>query len=185
MIQDPIQLDTPIVLVGMMGAGKTTVGLRLAKRLDVPFIDTDAEMEKTACCSIADIYHYAGEDYYRDLERKTITKFIKETKYPAVISTGGGAFSDKPIRDCIVEHAISVWIKADIDTLVDRVTRRKSRPLLEQGNPERVLHKLMKEHYPIYEEADIIIESNESTHHTTVSMILDAIDSHINKKEAG
>ena len=159
-----------IVLVGMMGAGKTAVGRRLAARFGLPFVDADEEIETAAGCSIADIFALHGEAAFRDGERRVIKRLLKQ---PAcVLATGGGAFMDERIRQLIGEAGISVWLKADLDTLWQRVRRRSHRPLLNTENPKETLERLMQTRYPVYAGADITVESNDSPLDETVERVI-------------
>lgn len=163
-----------IVLIGLMGAGKSSVGRRLAKHLGLRFVDADDEIEKAAGLSINDIFEIYGEDEFRAGERRVILRILDDG--PSVLATGGGAFMDINIRDAIMKNAVSVWLKADLDTLLERTSRRDSRPLLKTNDPAKVLKKLMDERYPIYETADITIESGSDTLDKMVSKIADALE---------
>ncbi|HXM00045.1 MAG TPA: shikimate kinase [Rhizomicrobium sp.] len=167
------QLKRTVVLVGMMGAGKSAVGRRLAAKLDVAFRDADAEIEAAAGCSITDIFDRYGESAFRDGERKVIGRLLGET--PHVLATGGGAFVDAETRARIKEAGISVWIKAPIDVLLSRVARRDNRPLLRNGDPRDILEKLLVERTPIYAQADLTVESEDGPHHTAVDEIVAAL----------
>lgn len=166
----PFALPKPVVLVGLMGAGKSTIGRRLASALALPFIDSDNEIVEAAGCSIADIFESYGEAIFRDLEQRVLLRLVSNE--PCVIATGGGAFINPAIRAAIKEKVISVWLKADLDTLLDRVSRRDSRPLLKTGDKGTILSKLMAERYPIYAEADLTIDSTAGPHETVVENIL-------------
>jgi shikimate kinase len=161
------------VLVGLMGVGKTTVGRRLAKALNLPFKDADAEIELAAGRSVADIFAERGESDFRAGERRVIARLLKGP--PLVLATGGGAFLNADTRRTIKEKAISVWLKADLDVLVRRVKRRDTRPLLRGAEPREVLERLAAERYPIYAEADLTVETSESPHDAAVAAILDAL----------
>lgn len=169
----------PIVLVGLMGAGKTTVGKRLAKRLGWRFVDADEEIEKAAGMSISDYFANYGEPAFREGERKVISRLLEESQ-PIVLATGGGAYMDAETRATIQEKAVGVWLKADLDLLVARTSRRNTRPLLKQGNPREILAKLMDERYPIYAEADIAVETADIPHDQVVDRIIDALRAHQN-----
>jgi shikimate kinase len=166
-------LHKPLVLVGLMGAGKSTIGRRLASQLGVAFIDSDQEIVEAAGSSISDIFETYGEAIFRDLEQRVMLRLLSSE--PRVIATGGGAFIQPDIRQAIKKHAISVWLKADLPILIERVSRRDSRPLLKTGDKHEILKKLMEERYPIYAEADLIIDSNAGPHETVVSGIIDAL----------
>ena len=170
------QVDRSIVLVGLMGAGKSAIGRRLANRLAMPFVDADSEIERAAGCSIKDIFELHGEAAFRDGERRVIARLL--ARPPHVLATGGGAFMDSGTRDAIRASGISVWLRADIELLVSRVSRRNDRPLLAGGEPRAILQKLMEERHPIYAEADIVVESMDGPHEQTVQAVLDALDAH-------
>lgn len=159
-----------IVLIGLMGAGKTSIGRKLAERLDMPFIDADEEIVKAAGCSIPDIFEIYGEPAFRDVEERVIDRLLQgESK---VLATGGGAFMNPRVRDAIKTRGLSVWLKADLDVLVRRTARRTGRPLLNQGDPETILGSLMTERYPVYAGADLVIETgNESVNETLESLV--------------
>jgi len=164
-----------IVLIGLMGAGKTAVGRRLANRLDLPFIDADTEIEVAAGASVSEIFAEHGESYFRRGERKVIARLLEGG--PQVLATGGGAYMDAETRANIKARGLSVWLKAEIKVLLKRVGRRDSRPLLTAGNPEKVMKKLMEERYPIYEEADVTVESRDVPHEMIVGAVIDALAS--------
>ena len=171
----PLPLDRrAIVLVGLMGAGKTTVGRRLAHRLDLDFVDADAEIEKAAGESIPEIFKLRGEQVFREGERKVIARLLEDG--PQVLATGGGAFMDPQTRAEIADKGISVWLKADIDVLMKRVSKRGNRPLLKTADPRATMEKLMVERYPVYAGADIIVESREGPHEAVVDAIIAALD---------
>src|SRR5690349_4501089 len=170
------QIDRTIVMVGLMGAGKTSIGRRLAQRLGLPFVDADHEIESAAGCTIEEIFERYGEAAFRDGERKIIQRLLERP--PHVLATGGGAFIDPETRARIKVAGISVWLKADLDVLVRRVSRRNNRPLLKRGDPRDVLAKLMAQRYPVYAEADICIDSLDAPAETTVDRVIEAIDHH-------
>ncbi len=174
MAQDVMMpLSRPVVLVGLMGAGKTTIGRRLAQTLQVPFIDADHEIVEAAGCSISDIFALYGEAIFRDLEQRVLVRLIGAS--PCVLATGGGAFMNPLIREAIQTGATSVWLKADLDTLVERTGKRDTRPLLQHGDRGEILARLMQERYPVYEQAHITIDSNASAHEVVVSRIIKAL----------
>jgi len=162
-----------IVLIGLMGAGKTAVGRRLASRLELPFIDADSEIEAAAGASISEIFAEHGEAYFRQGERKVIARLLEAG--PQVLATGGGAFMNPDTRANIKAGGLSVWLKAEIKVLLKRVGRRDNRPLLTAGDPEKVMKKLMEERYPIYEEADVTVESRDVPHDVIVGAVIDAV----------
>jgi shikimate kinase len=169
-------LDRSIVMVGMMGAGKSAIGRRLAQRLGVPFVDADAEIERAAGCTIAEIFEKHGEAVFRDGERRVIARLLQGPV--GVLATGGGAFMDAETRARIRARAISVWLKADLDTLVERVARRNHRPLLQNGDPRQILERLIAVRYPIYAEADITIETGDAPTAATVERVIEGIAAH-------
>jgi len=156
-----------------MGAGKSSVGRRLAVRLDVPFCDADAEIEAAAGCTISDIFERYGESAFRDGERKVIGRLLAEP--PHVMATGGGAFIDPETRARMKECAVSVWLKAPVEVLLARILRKDTRPLLKAGEPREVLERLLNEREPIYALADIAIESESGPHCETVERIMAAL----------
>lgn len=168
------RVDRPIVLVGMMGVGKSTIGRKLAAALDLPFADADEEIETAARMSVSEIFEQFGEDYFRDGERRVIARLVGEK--PAVIATGGGAFVNDETRRLILEKAISVWLDCDTDVLVERVTRKDTRPLLRDGDPREIIARLKAEREPFYRQAPIHVTSRAGPHEQTVQRILKAIE---------
>jgi shikimate kinase len=164
------RLNRTVALVGMMGAGKSSVGRRLAARLDVPFRDADSEIETAAGCSISEIFERYGEPAFRDGERRVIARLLSEA--PHVLATGGGAFMDAKTRGAIRAGAVSIWIKAPVEILLQRVKRRDNRPLLKDGDPRETLERLLREREPIYAEADLAIESEDGPHSQAVERIV-------------
>jgi shikimate kinase len=152
----------PIVLVGLMGAGKSSIGRRLAEKLSFPFVDADHEIEVAAGKSIAEIFADHGEAYFREGERRVISRLIENGAQ--VLATGGGAFINGDTRERIAGHGVSVWLKADLPLLMKRVNKRSDRPLLLNDNPQAVMQRLMDERYPIYGKADVIVESRDVQH---------------------
>ena len=169
-----------IVLVGMMGVGKSSIGRRLAARLGVPFVDADTEIEKAAVMSIADIFSRHGEAYFRDGERRVIRRLLDGQ--PKVLATGGGAFMLPETRNAIRENGVSIWLKADRDLILSRVRRRSNRPLLKTGDPETVIDRLIAERQPIYAEADIHIQSRDVAHDVVIDDILAALAEHLGRE---
>lgn len=167
-------LAKPIVLVGLMGVGKSTVGRKLAEMLDSDFVDADEEIEKAAQRSISEIFEEFGEAYFRDGERRVIGRLMEESR--GVIATGGGAFINEETRALILENAIAVWIHSDIDTLVERTARKDTRPLLKNGDPKEILTRLFNEREPFYSQAPIKVTSKNAPHCETAEAILKAID---------
>jgi shikimate kinase len=168
------RITRPVVLVGLMGVGKTTVGRKLAAMLGRDFVDADEEIVKAAQRSIPEIFETFGEPYFRDGERRVIARLIDEGH--GVIATGGGAFIDPATRAGVLEKGIAVWIDCDIDTLVERTSRRSNRPLLKQGNPREILTRLAQERAPFYGQAHIRVVSETGPHADTARAILEAID---------
>lgn len=162
-----------IVLIGLMGAGKTAVGRRLANRLDLPFIDADTEIEAAAGGTISEIFAEHGEAYFRQGERKVIGRLLDSG--PQVLATGGGAFMAPETRASIKAHGISVWLRADLKVLLKRVGRRDNRPLLAAGDPGEVMKRLMEKRYPVYAEADVTVESRDVPHDMMVGTVIDAL----------
>ncbi|MDX3901213.1 MAG: shikimate kinase [Sphingobium sp.] len=163
----------PIVLVGMMGVGKSTVGRRLAARLGLSFVDADEEIEKAAGMTISEMFERYGETHFRDGERRVIARLMDGA--PKVIATGGGAFMQDDTRALILDQAIAVWLDAEIDILVDRVSRREGRPLLKDRNPREVLVELAALRNPVYALAPIHVKSAAAPHETAVDRILEAL----------
>ncbi len=167
--------DKTIVLVGLMGAGKTCVGRRLAKIYQIPFADADDEIVKAAGCSIEDIFELYGEKEFRSGEKKVIRRLLDDE--PHVLATGGGAFIDEETREIIARRGISVWLSADLDTLVNRTGRRGGRPLLNDVDTRATLASLMEKRYPIYRLADIIVDTSDDLADRTTERVVDAIES--------
>ncbi len=163
----------PIVLIGLMGVGKTTVGRRLAQKLGLPFVDADEEIETAAGMTIAEIFDKFGEPYFRDGERRVIARLIDGSR--KVIATGGGAFMNEETRALILDRATAVWLEADVETLIDRVRRRNTRPLLRGKDPRVVLSDLARLRNPVYALAPIHVRSQPSPHDATVKAILKAL----------
>ena len=159
-----------IVLVGLMGAGKSSIGRRLAEKLEVPFVDADHEIEIAADKTIAEIFKDHGEAYFREGERRVISRLIENGAQ--VLSTGGGAFINEETRQGIQAHGISVWLKADLSLLMKRVMKRADRPLLQTDDPEAVMQKLMDQRYPIYATADVTVESRDVQHTQMVNEVI-------------
>jgi shikimate kinase len=166
-----------IVLVGLMGAGKTTIGRRLAHYLAIPFVDADAEIELAAGKSISEIFADHGETLFRDGERRVIARLLKSGSQ--VLATGGGAYMNEETRSNIRANAIAVWLRADLPLLLERVRKRNDRPLLNTSDPETVMRRLMDSRYPVYAEADIVVDSRNASHRTIVCDVLDALARHL------
>ena len=171
-----------VVLVGMMGSGKTTVGRRLALRLGLPFIDVDQEIVEAAGMPIPDIFARHGEEHFRDGERRVMARVLAGG--PRVVATGGGAFMNDATRARIADNAISIWLKADLDTLMRRVRKRATRPLLQTPDPVGTMQRLLSEREPIYAQADLTVYSREASHETVVEDVLSALETHVNGRGA-
>lgn len=174
MPEDKFTLNQTVVLVGMMGCGKSTIGRRLAQYLGVEFCDIDHVIEKDEDMSVSEIFAKHGEEYFRKLEFEYIKRFLDGD--PSIVAVGGGAFINPAIRELIKEKGISVWIHADFDTLLERVSRKKTRPLLEKGDKATILKDLMEKRYPIYELADIKVETGNGNHEVVMHRIIEALN---------
>ncbi len=162
-----------IVLVGLMGAGKTKIGRRLAARLGLPFFDSDSEIEMAAGETIEEIFRHRGEAVFRDGERRVIARLLMQP--PHVLATGGGAFMEPATRAVIANRGVSVWLRADLDVLVARVSRRSNRPLLKERDPRAVLSDLIERRYPVYAEADLTIDSGDGPPELTATRTIAAL----------
>jgi len=169
--------ERSIVLVGMMGAGKTSVGKRLAHRLGLPFVDADHAIEEAANKSIPEIFAEHGEAYFRAGERKVIARLLREGR--SVIATGGGAFMSEETRAAIAEAGVSIWLKAEVPVLFERVRRRPTRPLLQTADPQGTLRRLVEERYPVYALADVTVISREVPHEAMVDDVVAALAAHL------
>jgi len=168
------RIDRPIVLVGMMGVGKTSVGRKLAQLLDLPFADADEAIEEAAQMSVSEVFERFGEDYFRDGERRVIARLVAEG--PQVIATGGGAFVQEETRTLVLERGIAVWLDSDVQTLVERVRRKDTRPLLRGGDPAEIIARLKREREPFYAQAPIKVMSESGPHGEPLRRILEALD---------
>ncbi|MEM8744821.1 MAG: shikimate kinase [Pseudomonadota bacterium] len=166
-----------IVLIGLMGAGKTAVGRRVATRLGLKFVDADTEIEEAAGQSISEIFADHGEAYFRDGERRVIARLLGDG--PQVLATGGGAYMNEDTRNLIAEVGVSIWLKAELKVLMERVVRRDHRPLLKTEDPQAVMQRLMDERYPVYASADITVVSRDVPHEVIVAEIVDALQKHL------
>jgi shikimate kinase len=171
-----------VVLVGMMGAGKSTIGRRLATRLRLPFLDADTEIETAAGMSIPDIFETHGEPHFRDGEARVIARLLDGG--PGVLATGGGAFLREETRERIRRKAISVWLKADVDTIMRRVKRRADRPLLQTADPAATVERLVGEREPFYQAADLTIASREVPHEKIVDECIEALHARLRHEAA-
>ncbi len=161
-----MKLTRTVALVGMMGAGKSSIGRRLATRLNVPFKDADNEIEHAAGCSISQIFARYGEPAFRDGERKVIARLLAEP--PHVMATGGGAFMDPATRERLKHGTVTIWLRAPVDVLLARTGRRDTRPLLKDGDPRETLERLLAERAPVYALADYTLDSEDGPHGTSV-----------------
>lgn len=164
------RIDRPVVLVGMMGVGKSTIGRKLAQLLGLPFADADDEIEAAAQMAITEIFEQFGEDNFRDGERRVIARLLDDG--PSVLATGGGAFVQEDTRALILQKGITIWLDSEVATLVERVSRKDTRPLLRQGNPAEILARLKAERAPAYAQAPIHVISDAGPHDITVNRIL-------------
>jgi shikimate kinase len=177
MTQSLPDIRRTLVLVGLMGAGKSCIGRRLATRLDLPFIDADREIEDAAGCSIPEIFERHGEQAFRDGERRVILRLLDGPV--CVLATGGGAFMDPRTRAAVRGRAISIWLRADLDLLTRRVARRNDRPLLQVDDPRRKLEELIAVRYPVYAEADVTVDSQDGPPDATLERVIAALAAHL------
>ena len=168
------RIDRPIVLVGLMGTGKSTIGRKLAELLELDFVDADDAIVEAAQMSISEIFEQFGEPYFRDGERRVLARLIEERH--GIIATGGGAFVNDETRALILSEAIAVWIDCDLDVLVERTSRKDTRPLLRDGDPKAILAKLYEERAPLYRQAPIHVSSESGPHIETALAIIKAIN---------
>jgi len=166
-------VDSTIILVGLMGVGKTTVGRRLAKQLGMDFVDSDYEIEQAADMTVGEIFEKYGEEDFRSGERRVIARLLEGP--PQIVATGGGAFINTETRALIKSKGISIWLDAEVNILVERTGRRDTRPLLKDGDPKEILSRLSKERSPLYSEADLKIVSSEGSHDQVVHAIIDEL----------
>src|SRR3954469_6258882 len=162
-----------LVLVGMMGAGKSSIGRKLAQRLNLPFVDADSEIERAAGMSISEIFDKHGEPYFRAGEARVIARLLEGG--PQVLATGGGAFMHPQSREAIRAKGISIWLKADYDVLMKRIKRRSDRPMLKTDDPGETLRRLMQERDPVYAEADVTVHSRDVPHEIIIAEIISAV----------
>jgi shikimate kinase len=174
------RLDRPVVLVGLMGVGKSTVGRRLAKRLGLPFVDSDSAIEDAAGYSPAEMFERYGEADFRDGERRLVARLIDGE--PRVIATGGGAYVDPRTRELLNDRAITVWLDAPVDILADRTARRDTRAQLRQGDPKATLERLSTERRPSYQQAHIHVKSGDGAHRDVVEAIVEALEKHLSER---
>ena len=174
--------DRTLVLVGLMGAGKSCIGRRLAQRLGLPFVDADSEIEAAAGCSIEEIFQRHGEAHFRDGERRVIQRLLEQPVM--VLATGGGAFMDPRTRDAIRARGTSIWLKAELALLVKRTARTANRPLLKRGDPREILARLIEQRHPVYAEADLTVVSDEGPPDAAVDRILAALEARRQERAA-
>lgn len=179
--QSPVlaQLDRPVVLVGLMGAGKTRVGGMLARALEIPFVDSDMEIERAAGMAVADIFDVYGESAFRDCEVKVLARLVEAPV--KVLATGGGSFMNADTRALIKEKAISIWLKAELDVLLERVMQGGRRPLLKVADPRAVLQELIDKRYPIYAEADLVVDSGTQSPQDMARTLVEMIGGYLEK----
>jgi shikimate kinase len=169
------RIDRPLVLVGLMGVGKSSIGRKLAALLHMPFVDADEEIESAAQMSIAEIFTQFGEPYFRDGERRVIARLMDQPGAKRVIATGGGAFVNPDTRAMILNRGIAIWLDSDLEVLIDRVGRKSTRPLLQNGNPREILARLKTEREPAYAQAPIHVMSSSGPQGRTVAHVLKGI----------
>lgn len=176
-------IDRPIVMVGLMGAGKTSVGRALARRLGIPFVDSDKEIEAAAGCSVVDIFSMYGEEEFRRVEQRVIERLLDTPPALKVISTGEGAFITPAVREMVLARALSVWLRADLDLLVKRTNSRDTRPQLLNADSRKILGQLINERYETYALADITVQTRDENLRKTLAKVLNAIEDYSNNKE--
>lgn len=168
-----------IVFVGLMGAGKTAIGRKVAAALDLPFIDSDHEIETVSCMTVPELFEKYGEPEFRALEQRVIERLLQEG--PRVVSTGGGAYMNAQTREAIAQRGISIWLKADLDTLMERVSKRQNRPLLKNPDPRGVMQKLMNDRYPVYALADITVQTRDARREVIAGEAMEALLAHLER----
>ncbi len=173
----PMKIPRTIVIVGLMGAGKSCIGKRLASQLSLDFVDADTEIERAAGCSIEEMFDRYGESAFRDGERRVIIRLLEQQTL--VLAAGGGSFMNPRTRAAIGARAISVWLRADLELLLKRTGRRNNRPLLKRGNPREILAKLIAERHPVYSEANIIVDSADGPPEVTVERVRAALEAYL------
>ena len=173
----PLRVPRTIALVGLMGAGKSSLGRRLAQRLGLPFVDADVEIESAAALTIEEIFERHGEAVFREGERRVVARLLDGPTQ--VLATGGGAYMDPTTRALLRERALTLWLRADVDVLLSRLVRRNNRPLLKSGDPRAVLERLMAERYPVYVEADIVVDSIDGPIEAMVDRVMAALERYL------
>lgn len=174
---DGLSLSRTLVLVGLMGAGKSCIGRRLAARLSMPFVDADTEIEKAAGCSVQDYFARHGEAAFRQGERKVMARLLDGP--PLILASGGGAYIEDETRRLIAERAISLWLRADIELLIKRTSGRDHRPLLKNEDPHAVFSRLIAVRHPIYAQADLVVDSRDQPPEATVETVMEALRRHL------
>ncbi|MBM2713339.1 shikimate kinase [Mesorhizobium caraganae] len=165
-----------IVFVGLMGAGKTAIGRKVAAMLSLPFIDSDQEIESVSRMTVPELFERYGETEFRALEQRVILRLLENG--PQVLSTGGGAFMNAQTRDAIASHGVSVWLKAELDLLMERVSKKQNRPLLKNPDPRAVLERLMGERYPVYATSDVTVATRDDRKEVIATEVVDALCGH-------
>ena len=173
-------LNKPIVMVGLMGAGKTSVGRALANRLKIPFVDSDKEIEAAAGCSVVDIFAMYGEEEFRRVEQRVMQRILNTPPVCKVVSTGEGAFITPAVREMVLKQALTVWLKADLELLVKRTNFRHTRPQLLNTDSRKILAQLINERYDTYALANVMVETRDENIHKTLNKVLSAIEKHNN-----
>ncbi len=184
-VKKQIKLDKPIVMVGLMGAGKTSIGRALARYLGIPFVDSDKEIEKAAGCSVVDIFSMYGEKEFRRVEEKVIERLLETSPLIKVISTGEGAFITEAVRNMVLKNTLTIWLKADLELLVKRTNFRNTRPQLLNTDSRQILAQLIKERYDVYALADIMVETKDENIHKTLNKVLDTVERYITTQKQG
>lgn len=180
---DFIKLEKPIVMVGLMGAGKTSVGRALARRLGVPFVDSDKEIEAAAGCSVVDIFSMYGEQEFRRVEQRVIARLMDTEPVAKVISTGEGAFITPAVREMLAGRAVTIWLKADLELLVKRTNFRDTRPQLLNADSRKILAQLIDERYGTYACADITVQTRDESLRKTLGKVMEVLYGYINKRK--
>jgi len=171
-----------IVFVGLMGAGKTAIGRRVAGELDIPFLDSDHEIEAASRMTVPELFEAYGEAEFRSLEQRVIARILEGG--PQVLSTGGGAYMNPLTRAAIVAHGVSVWLKAEIDILMERVAKKQNRPLLKTADPRGTMERLMTERYPVYATADVTVPTRDERKEVIAAEVIEALGRHLTAREA-
>lgn len=169
--------DRVVVFVGLMGAGKTAIGRKVAQALQLPFVDSDHEIETVSRMTVPELFERYGEPEFRALEQRVIERLLREG--PRVVSTGGGAFMNAQTREAIAEHGISIWLKADLDLLMERVAKKQNRPLLKNADPRAIMAKLMADRYPVYALADVTVATRDAKRELITEEVLQALGEHL------